>query len=196
MNKNMMKNYWEMEDEALVLAANAGEETAFHVIFERYKNLVKKKSRSFYLDGGDPEDLIQEGMIGLFKAVRDYDAEKNVSFGFFAKLCIERQISTAIRLASGKNNIPLNQSVPMEHEDERDLQETADSPESILVDMETAEAIWLRLKGSLSRLENNICELLLEGKGYGEIAEILGISKKSVDNGIQRIKRKMKNIKG
>lgn len=192
-----MDRYCNMTDEDVVELAKGGDEAAFTVIFERYKKTVRVKAKMYYIAGGDPDDIIQEGMIGLFQAVRDYDREKSgsASFNTFAQMCIGRQIASAIRIASSKKNSPLNMSVPIPDTGEQEASEHAESPESILVDRETAESMETRLKGSLSPFEKSVLDMLLKDRNYAEIAEILGVDKKSVDNAIQRIKRKMKVLK-
>lgn len=191
-----MSVYNDLSDEQLVKHAKRGEQSAYSEIFDRYKEIVKIKARTFYIAGGDNDDIIQEGMIGLFNAVRDYDGEKGFSFSTFAGICIERQIATAIKKASSKKNSPLNTSVPMPEDDNsKEANETV-NPESILIDRERAEGMENSLRTSLSRFENLVLDMLLEGMKYDEIAEEMGISRKSSDNAIQRIKRKMKMLKG
>lgn len=192
-----MDRYCDMTDEAVVELAKKGIEPAFAEILDRYKKTVRIKARMYYIEGGDPDDIIQEGMIGLFKAVRDYDREKagSASFNTFANLCIVRQISSAIKIASSKKNSPLNTSVPIPESEEPDSAEHAESPETILIDREAAELMKSRLKCRLSHFENIVLEMLLKDMNYGEIAESLGVDKKSADNAVQRIKRKMKVLK-
>lgn len=191
-----MSEYSGLSDEKLVEFAKKGEQPAYSEIFERYKGTVKIKARTFYIAGGDNDDIIQEGMIGLFNAVRDYDSEKGFSFSTFAGICIERQIATAIKSASSKKNSPLNTSVPIPDEDNNEDANETINPESILIDREQAERMENSLRTSLSRFENLVLDMLLEGMKYDEIAEEMGISRKSSDNAIQRIKRKMKMVRG
>ena len=191
-----MMGYKELKDEMIVELAKNGDEAALSEVFDRYKLVVKLKAKSYYIAGGDPDDTIQEGMIGLFQAVRDYDENKGASFNTFAQLCIDRQIMTAIKKAESKKNTPLNTSVPMPDDEERGGGEHAESPETIIVDRENAERMKTRVKDGLSSFENRVFDMLLNDRNYVEIAEILGVEKKSVDNAIQRIKRKMKKLQG
>lgn len=187
-----MIDYNDLSDEKLVEFAKQGEQPAYSEIFDRYKEIVKIKARAFYIAGGENDDIIQEGMIGLFNAVRDYDEEKGFSFSTFAGICIERQIATAIKKASSKKNSPLNTSIPIPDENNGEEANETINPESILIDRERAEAMENSLRTTLSRFENLVLDMLLEGMKYDEIAEEMGISRKSSDNAIQRIKRKMK----
>ena len=189
-----MTGYKGFSDEEIVLLAKRGDEKALSEVFERYKLVVRIKAKSNYIAGGDPDDTIQEGMIGLFQAVRDYDEGKGASFNTFAQLCIDRQIITAIKKAASKKNSPLNTSVPIQEAEDQDSTEHAESPENILVDRENAETMEIQLRDSLSSFENRVFDILLKDRNYAEIAEILGVDKKSVDNAIQRIKRKMKML--
>ena len=183
-----------MNDEQLVLAVKSGDEAAFREIVERYKDMVRKTAGRFFIAGGDREDLIQEGMIGLFEAVRDFDSEREASFSSFARLCVERQILSAIRRASSRKNAPLNDSVPIPEGEEPVLGEVSVSPEEILVSRETARGLEEELEALLSPFEKKVFRILLQGRGYVEIAKELEVSPKSVDNALQRIKKKMKTI--
>lgn len=189
-------DYKGIRDEEMVALAKKGDEAALTEIFERYKLVVRVKAKSYYIAGGDPDDTIQEGMIGLFQAVRDFRDDRGASFSTFAQLCIDRQIMTAIKKAASKSNSPLNTSVPIpEDPEERGNGEHAESPEAIIVDRENAETMKSQIKDSLSAFENKVFDILLSDRNYAEIAEILGVDKKSVDNAIQRIKRKMKMLR-
>ena len=191
-----MEIYKVLRDEEIVRLAKNGDEEALSEVFERYKMVVRIKAKTYYIAGGDPDDIIQEGMIGLFQAVRDYEEHKGATFNTFAQLCIDRQIMTAIKKAASKKNSPLNTSVPIPETEDREGTEHAESPESILVDRENAETMKTQLKDSLSSFENRVFDILLKDRNYAEIAEIMGVDKKSVDNAIQRIKRKMKMLQG
>ncbi|MBR6700643.1 MAG: sigma-70 family RNA polymerase sigma factor [Firmicutes bacterium] len=191
-----MIGYKELRDEEIVILAKKGDEAALSEVFERYKTVVRVKAKSYFIAGGDPDDTIQEGMIGLFQAVRDFDENKGAAFNTFAQLCIDRQIMTAIKKAASKKNSPLNTSVPIPETEDGETAEHAESPENILVDRENAETIRIQLKDSLSSFENRVFDILLNDRNYAEIAEIMGVDKKSVDNAIQRIKRKMKMLQG
>lgn len=181
-------------DEQLIPKAKAGDEAAYSEIFERYKNMVRKTAGKFYIAGGDREDLIQEGMIGLFQAVRDFDPEREAAFASFARLCVERQILSAIRKASSRKNAPLNDSVPIPEGGEPALGNAMADPEEILISEETARSLETELEESLSPFEKKVFRILLLGKGYVEIAKELAVAPKSVDNALQRIKKKMKTI--
>ena len=188
-----MDKYLSMSDEALVSLVKAGDDGAFEVISGRYKETVRIKAASYFIEGGDRDDLIQEGMIGLFRAVRDFDSEKNVRFTTFAGLCIDRQLISAVRKASSLKNDPLNKSVPIP-EGELENRGAALSAEEIVFERIEAEAVKSRLSAVLSPMENRILGGLVQGKGYREIAEIEGISPKSADNAIQRIKKKAREV--
>ena len=163
---------------------------------EKYKGLVKKKARAMFLMGGDTDDLIQEGMIGLFKAVRDYQPDREASFQSFANLCIDRQIYTAIRSSNRQKHQPLNTYVSLSSSDtEENLRDSwveHDNPESILIDRENVSALEQEMEKNLSPLENQVLHLYLDGNGYVEIAEILGKTPKSIDNALRRIRKKIK----
>ena len=183
-----------IHDEQLVPRAKAGDEAAYREIFERYKDMVRKTAGRFFIAGGDREDLIQEVMIGLFQAVRDFDPEREASFSSFARLCVERQILTAIRNASSRKNAPLNDSVPIPEETDPALGNVSVSPEEILISRETARSLEEGLEEILSAFEKRVFRILLQGKGYVQFAEELKVTPKSVDNALQRIKKKMKTI--
>ena len=191
-----MEKYFGLKDEELVKMAKTGDEGALAVIFDKYKSIVKIKAQLHYIPGGDHDDVIQEGMIGLFQAVRDYSEGKGASFNSFAQLCIDRHIAMAIRKAASLKNSPLNTSVPILDAEEANEGAMAESPESILIDKENAENVISELKSTLSSLEAEVLKLMLKEHTYTEIAEILQVSVKTADNAIQRIKRKLKIAKG
>lgn len=172
-------------------------------LLEKYKYLVRKKANALFLLGGDTDDLIQEGMIGLFKAVRDYD-EKAGSFYHFASLCINRQIYSAIESASRKKHGPLNSYISLSsgpgEDAETPLEGTfaADSqnPEQMLIDRENVDDLLSRIYGQLSPMEQEVLRLCLEGKNYRQIALELGKPEKSVDNTLQRVKAKILKLRG
>ena len=170
-------------------------------LLNKYKNFVRIKAKSYFLIGADREDIIQEGMIGLYKAVRDFRADKLSSFRAFAELCITRQIITAIKTATRQKHIPLNQYIslnkPIYDEDsERTLldvmasQKTSD-PEELVINQEVSQDIKERIQENLSELESQVLLSYLEGKSYQEMARDLGRHVKSIDNALQRIKRKL-----
>ena len=190
-----MCRYNETADETLIRRLRAGESAIADYLMEKYKGLVKKKARAMFLIGGDTDDLIQEGMIGLFKAVRDYQPDREASFQSFANLCIDRQIYSAIKSSNRQKHQPLNTYVSLSSETEEDLRDTYaehDNPESILIDRENVSALENEMEKSLSSLENRVLHLYLEGNSYIEIAEILGKTPKSIDNALRRIRKKIK----
>ena len=197
--------YHERADEDLVSSAKAGDNLAMEFLLNKYKNFVRIKAKSYFLIGADREDIIQEGMIGLYKAVRDFKADKLSSFRAFAELCITRQIITAIKTATRQKHIPLNQYIslnkPIYDEDsERTLldvmasQKTSD-PEELVINQEVSEDIKERIQENLSDLESQVLLSYLEGKSYQEMARDLNRHVKSIDNALQRVKRKIeKNL--
>ncbi len=182
-----MKN---QSDEQLVSAYREGRAEAADVLMERYKPLVLRQTSARFLVGGDRDDLIQEGMIGLYKAIRDYDAEKAASFSTFASLCVDRQIMNAIEAAQRAKNQPLNSSVPLLDKEWEDEAAVADSPEKIVIEQVTAGERLSEIRRKLSPLERKVLELNISGLDYREIAKRLGKEPKSVDNALQRIRKK------
>ena len=190
-----MSRYDNIKDEELIARFRKGEEGISDYLMEKYKELVRKKARAMFLIGGDTDDLIQEGMIGLFKAVRDYQPDKEASFQTFARLCIDRQMYNAIQNSNRQKHQPLNSYVSLSHEDEEGNFEDfhMENPESILIDRENVEALENEIKKSLSPLENRVLQLYLDGNGYMDIARILGKTPKSIDNALRRIRGKFKS---
>lgn len=189
-----------LSDEELIALSREGNALADEVLCERYKNLVRIKSRPYFLIGADREDLLQEGMIGLYKAVRDYAPGHDMSFRSFAELCIVRQIITAIKQATRKKHAPLNTYISFyrtnEDDDERTLMDTMpashqDNPEELFISRESMEDMTDMLNTMLTPLEKNVLELFLEGRSYQEIALSLDRGPKTVDNALQRIKKKL-----
>lgn len=196
--------YENLSDETLAELSLADDELATECILSRYKNLVRSRARMYFLAGADKDDLIQEGMIGLFKAIRDYDGEKRSSFRGFAELCIKRQIITAIKTATRQKHLPLNSYVslsnPMhENDSQGGLEEIllggpeAD-PEHLIISKENTEFLNDKLNEALSELEKTVLAFYLEGKSYQEIAGHLGKSTKTIDNALQRVKKKMERF--
>lgn len=195
-----------MTDEQLIRNLRDGETAIIDFIMDKYKFLVKKKAKAMYLLGGENDDLIQEGMIGLFKAVRDYNVDQDASFYSFAELCISRQMYTAIKLSQRQKHIPLNSYVSLyeqanEVEEGRQaplidqLQSTKENnPEELFLDKEYFVALEQKLKEHLSDLENRVLYLHLMGEDYRSIAKLLDKSPKSIDNALQRIKQKIGTI--
>ncbi len=192
-----MADYDEMTDDALIRRLRGGDTHVMDYLMEKYKYLVRRKSNTLFLLGGDAEDLIQEGMIGLFKAVRDYDEDAG-SFYRFAELCVNRQIYSAIEAASRKKHGPLNSYISLsggENETEGSfLEDTAaandQNPEQILIDRESVEDFLSRLQEHLSPMEQTVLGYHLEGMNYRRIAEEMGKPEKSIDNALQRIRAK------
>lgn len=196
-----MTDYEQMTDEQLIRKMLKGDKNIMDYIMEKYKNLVRKEAKAMYLLGGENDDLIQEGMIGLFKAVQDYDVEQETSFHSFARLCITRQMYSAIEASKRKKHSPLNSYISLyETSEERgSLMETMaagreSNPEELLVSREYAELLESRLEESLSDLENRVLYLHLRGTDYRTIARLLDKSPKAVDNALQRIKSKAERI--
>ena len=196
------EKYALMTDEQVVIMANEEESgTALEYILHKYKNFVRAKARSYFLIGADKEDIVQEGMIGLYKAVRDYDAEKKASFRAFAELCITRQIITAIKTATRQKHQPLNSYVSLnkpvyEEESERMLVDIiaaskVSNPEEIVIDQEDYASMEEEIAKMLSSLENQVLTYYLHGLSYQQIARLLGRHEKSVDNALQRAKGKI-----
>ena len=194
-------------DEELILALRDGDEKIIDIIIEKYKGLVRKKAGSMFILGADKEDLIQEGMIGLYKAVRDYDAGRDASFATFADLCVSRQMYKAVEAGNRKKHSPLNSYVSI-YEDGREgaepgegtnllemiISESGKSPEEMLIDREQTDDLERRIYESLSDFERKVLNLRLTGLDYVHIAKILGRDEKSTDNALSRIKVKVRKI--
>lgn len=191
-----MCRYNETADETLIRRLRAGESAIADYLMEKYKGLVKKKARAMFLIGGDTDDLIQEGMIGLFKAVRDYQPDKDATFQTFASICVDRQIYNAIQSSNRQKHQPLNSYVSLSEqggENEEHLGDTwVENPESIIIDQENVENLEQEITTTLSPMENQVLEYYLAGNGYGEIAELMGKTPKSIDNALRRIRTKIK----
>lgn len=196
-----MANYEQMTDEQLIGKLRGGDSHIIDYIMEKYKNLVRKEANAMYLLGGENDDLIQEGMIGLFKAVQDYDTQQETSFYSFAKLCITRQMYSAIEASKRKKHSPLNSYISLyeSSEEQGSLMETMaagqeSNPEELLVSREYAQLLEMKLEESLSDLENRVLYLHLLGTDYRTIARLLDKSPKPIDNALQRIKGKTEKI--
>ena len=196
------RDYDTMQDEEIVaIAQREGDGEALEYLLNKYKNFVRAKARSYFLIGADHEDIVQEGMIGLYKAIRDYRIDRSASFHAFAELCVTRQIITAIKTATRQKHIPLNSYVslnrPIYEEDPyRTLldvitEEVPSNPESMLIDREDLSLIEGRIGEMLSDLEKEVLIRYIEGKSYQEISEEMNRHVKSIDNALQRIKRKL-----
>ena len=190
-----------MSDEDIVALANSGHTLAQEFLIDKYKNFVRAKARSYFLIGADKEDIIQDGMIGLYKAIRDFRADKLSSFRAFAELCITRQIITAIKTATRQKHIPLNSYIslnkPIYDEDsDRTLLDVISGtritdPEELVISREEFDNIEAKMSEILSSLEWKVLMFYLEGKSYQEIANDLGRHVKSIDNALQRVKHKL-----
>jgi RNA polymerase sporulation-specific sigma factor len=193
----------ELEDLQLVLRARNGDMRSMDVLIRRYTGFVRLKASSYFLVGGDSEDLIQEGLIGLYKAVRDFRSDKETSFRSFAELCITRQIITAIKTATRFKHTPLNTYVsfsqtPAGQESEGDCTlgdalpgPMVDEPSIMVISTEELQSLVFCLGTGLSKLESDALRLYLEGSSYEEMAERLGVDTKTIDNALQRVKRKI-----
>lgn len=191
-----------LTDEDLLVLARTGDSWAVETLLVRYRNYARAKARSYFLQGGDREDIVQEGMIGLFKAVRDFKDDRESSFRAFAELCISRQIITAIKTATRFKHVPLNSYISLnkpvvsDEQDSRSMMDVlpaleASDPLEILMNTTDFASLKTCFDEILSGLEGEVLLLYLEGRSYQEIAEDLGRHVKSIDNALQRIKRKI-----
>ena len=196
-----MNTYNKIPDEQLIRRLRNGEDEIMDYLMIKYKSMVRRKARAMYLIGGDNDDLIQDGMIGLIKAVRDFDSEAGQSFSGFAELCVSRQMYSAIASSKRKKHIPLNSYVSLydegNHEDEKALPlidtiepEVENNPETLYFGKESSEAFIEELKENLSDLENRVLYLHMLGTNYRDIANLLDKSPKTIDNALQRIRTK------
>jgi RNA polymerase sporulation-specific sigma factor len=190
------------EDHQLVERVRGGDDRALTTLLARYRNFARSKARSYFLAGSDKEDVVQEGMIGLFKAIRDFDLAQETPFRAFAELCISRQILTAIKTANRQKHQPLNSSVSLDapaYRDGNSDQSVADNlkashlsdPIELVISAEEVEALKDTMRDNLTDLEGDVLRLYMDGKSYEEIATVLGNHVKSIDNALQRIKRKL-----
>lgn len=194
-------DFEKMEDEYLVEYVREGDSNALEYLINKYKNFVRAKARSYFLIGADHEDIVQEGMIGLYKAIRDFKGDKLSSFKAFAELCITRQIITAIKTATRQKHIPLNSYVSLDRpiydeESDRTLLDVicgtrVTDPEELLINQEEFDDIELKMGEILSDLERKVLMLYLDGRTYQEISVDLNRHVKSIDNALQRVKRKL-----
>lgn len=195
------RTYTTLADEELVAIAQSGKPRVEEFLMDKFKPLVKSRSRAYFLVGGDNEDVVQEGMIGLFKAIRDFDPDKNASFRSFAELCINRQMITAIKSATRQKHQPLNSYISLNRpvfEDESEqtyldlLQEgTFLNPEALLIGQERKAHLEQQMLENLSAFETKVLNLYLQGRSYVEIGNILDKTEKSIDNALQRVKKKL-----
>lgn len=202
------EEFHDMSDTDIFLRMREGDKQAVDYLMEKYKYLVRQKARTLFLMGGDKDDLIQEGMIGLYKAIRDYKEDKDSSFRNFADLCVSRQMYNAIKASNRKKNIPLNTYISFYtpiHGDNREyedkfsmidlmIQNNELNPEEMLIDKENTSMIQYELGKRLSDFEQQVLQFYLEGLSYTQIAEQLEKEPKSIDNALQRIKAKLNQI--
>ncbi|WP_263623095.1 MULTISPECIES: RNA polymerase sporulation sigma factor SigH [Bacillales] len=191
----------QLDDELLVVMVHEGHSRALEHLITKYKNFVRAKARSYFLIGADREDIIQEGMIGLYKAIRDFRGDKFSSFKAFAELCITRQMITAIKTATRQKHIPLNSYVSLDkpiydEESDRTLLDVicgtkVTDPEELIINQEEFDDIELKMSEILSDLERKVLMLYLDGRSYQEISVDLNRHVKSIDNALQRVKRKL-----
>ena len=197
------EKYEDLTDEELIALFRDGDQEAMEKLLNKYKEMVLGKARSMYILGGDSDDLIQEGMLGLFKAVRDYDSGRDASFRTFAQLCVTRQLYTAVKASSRKKHLPLNTAISLSRpvrEDGEEEEEFLDcleadassNPEVYLIGQEEMERLEEKIERELSPFEKQVLELHLTGMGYVEIAHVLNRDEKSTDNALQRIRTKLK----
>ncbi len=200
-SESQRMEYSTLADEKVVSLFQAGDADALDYLIQKYKNFVRAKSKPYFIVGAAKEDLYQEGMIGLFKAIRDYHNDKDCSFITFAEICIVRHVITAVKSATRKKHRPLNSYISLDKpivDDEyadRTMLDVMDllrdvSPEEILVSRETAKAVEERTLSLLSELEKQVLVLYVEGRSYQEISEMIHKPTKTIDNALQRIKKK------
>lgn len=190
-------NYEKLNDTELIELIRQEDDVAKDYLLNKYKNLVAIKARAFYLSGGDFEDVIQEGMIGLFKAINNYKSNKDTSFETFASLCISRQIYTAIKNANRKKHAPLNNSYSLnilENDEVEFYPNLVDSPESILIAKENTFFLEEQMENLLTELEKKVLRFYLKGLNYEEIGKKIDKNEKAVDNALQRIRKKLMNV--
>jgi RNA polymerase sporulation-specific sigma factor len=200
--EEIYSEFAQLTDEEILLAIkDSNDKAALDYLINKYRNFVRAKARSYFLIGADREDIIQEGMIGFYKAIRDFRNDKLSSFRAFAELCVTRQIITAIKTATRQKHIPLNSYVSLNKpifDDESDrtlmdiiIERHADNPEELIISQENLKNINHQINHVLSDLEQEVLMEYLDGKSYQEIAESLGRHAKSIDNALQRVKRKL-----
>ena len=194
------EKYLQMSDDDVAVLSQQGDGEALEYLLDKYKNFVRARARSYFLVGADHEDIVQEGMIGLYKAIRDFKPDKQSSFRAFAELCVKRQIITAIKTATRQKHVPLNSYVSLNkplygEESDRTLLDVIEgrvtNPEDLFIGQEEISHIQEQIGSVLSDLERQVLDAFLDGKSYQEIAVMLGRHVKSIDNALQRVKRKL-----
>ncbi|KXZ21174.1 RNA polymerase sigma-H factor [Bacillus nakamurai] len=193
--------FCQLEDEQVIEKVHVGDSDALDYLITKYRNFVRAKARSYFLIGADREDIVQEGMIGLYKSIRDFREDKLTSFKAFAELCITRQIITAIKTATRQKHIPLNSYVSLDkpifdEESDRTLLDVISgaktlNPEEMIINQEEFDDIEMKMGELLSDLERKVLVLYLDGRSYQEISDDLNRHVKSIDNALQRVKRKL-----
>lgn len=195
-----IERFQALPDEEAVMLAQQGDGQALAYLLNKYKNFVRSKARSYFLIGADHEDIVQEGMIGLYKAIRDFQPARLASFRSFAELCVKRQIITAIKAATRQKHVPLNSYVSLnkplyDEESDRTLLDVIEgrvtNPEDLYISQEDLAHIQAQMDDLLSDLERQVLDAFMDGKSYQEIADLLGRHVKSIDNALQRVKRKL-----
>lgn len=195
-----MDKYSDLTDNELIVKAQDGDDVALETILIRYKPLVYKKSQPYYLAGGDDDDVVQEGLIGLYKAIMSFDKDKFPLFNVFAGVCIERRIITAVKKATRLKHDPLNTYVSLDGDDEGETiidpveNENAGNPENIFIENEDVTGLEIKINKALSSFEMQVLLCQLNGRTYRETADILNRDIKAVDNAMQRIKKKLEDI--
>ena len=202
------RSYQDLTDEELTSLYRDGDMGAIELLMQKYKELVLGKARTMYILGGDADDLIQEGMLGLFKAVRDYDSGRDASFRTFARLCVTRQLYNAVEASGRKKHLPINSAISLNRtaggteeeeasETMQDLIQASSSfnPEELFLEKEREQALEEHIEKELSRFERQVLDLYLTGMGYTEIAHVLNRDEKSADNALQRIRNKLRDFK-
>lgn len=198
-----MDRYQNLSDEELIQRLRAGDAGIMDYVLYKYKPLVRKKANAMFLIGGDTDDLIQEGMIGLFKAIRDFRQEKEASFYHFAEICITRQIYSAVEASNRKKHAPLNTYVSFYSETGEEgqplsevlISEISDNPEDRMIERENVEQFLEKIRENLSKMECKVLDDYLSGLNYQQIAEKMGKQPKAIDNALQRIKNKIRIAK-
>ncbi|MFC9600955.1 RNA polymerase sporulation sigma factor SigH [Peribacillus butanolivorans] len=201
-----IENYVKLEDKVLVRMVHSGDSESLAFLINKYQNFVRAKTTPYFLIGADKEDLVQEGMIGLYKAIRDFREDRMTSFKAFAELCITRQIITAIKTATRQKHAPLNSYVSLDkplYDEESNYTlmdmisgEKITNPEALIINKEKADDIELKISELLSDLERRVLALYMDGQSYVEISEELNTHVKSIDNALQRVKRKLERHLG
>ncbi len=204
---NFYKNreFQKLSDEELVELSATGDKSATEYLLDRYKNFVRTVVRMYFLVGADREDVVQEGMIGLFKAIRDFDVTKQTSFKGFAEMCVRRQVLTAIKNATRQKHMPLNSYISLSkpaYDDDNSDDTLIDTlsvnretdPEELFIGKENIEILGVKIEENLSKLEKEVLKMYLSGISYQEIASIMGRSPKSIDNALQRVKKKLEKF--